>query len=273
MSLKINTNIASLNVHKNMVKTDNNLSSSLQRLSSGLRINKSADDASGMFIADSLRSQAFGLGQASRNANDAINIVQTADGALEESINIINIIKTKTIQAAQDGQTLKSRKAIQSDIDRLREEYDKIARDTSFNGQKLLSGGFTNKKFQIGAYSNETVPISINSTESNKIGHTTVSSVFPDKVGRLRMKAVNAQGTEIITQEVNIQYNNNPENGLGYLADEINKISDTTGIKAVAVVTSESKILAGKTGNNFSINGVLIGNVPVKANDSPKNSD
>ena len=113
MALRINTNIAALNAHKNLTKTDNSLSSSLEKLSSGLRINKAADDASGMAIADSLKSQSLGLGQAIRNGNDAISIVQTADAALEESINIVNTIKTKSIQAAQDGQSSESRSAIQ----------------------------------------------------------------------------------------------------------------------------------------------------------------
>lgn len=128
MALRINTNVAALNAHKNMIKTDNSLSASLERLSSGLRINKAADDASGMSIADSLRSQSMGLGQAIKNANDGINIVQTADAALDESINIINTIKTKSIQAAQDGQTTESRAAIQSDITKLMEELDIIAK-------------------------------------------------------------------------------------------------------------------------------------------------
>jgi flagellin len=128
MALRINTNIASMNAHKNMIKTDNSLSDSLARLSSGLRINKAADDASGMAIADSLRSQALGLGQAIRNGNDGIAIVQTADAALEESINIVNTIKQKSIQSAQDGQTTESRKAIQADISKLRDELDTFVR-------------------------------------------------------------------------------------------------------------------------------------------------
>ena len=146
MALRINTNVSALSAHKNMIKNDNSLSSSLEKLSSGLRINRAADDASGMAIADSLRSQALGLGQAIRNANDGISMVQTADGALEESIKIVNSVKTKSIQSAQDGQTTESRKAIQSDVDKLLEELDMIARTTSFNNQKLLSGNFSDKK-------------------------------------------------------------------------------------------------------------------------------
>ena len=171
MTLRINTNVAALNAHNNMLRNDKGLSDSLEKLGSGLRINKAADDSSGMAIADSLRSQGLGLGQAIRNANDGISMVQTADGALQESINIVNTVKTKAIQAAQDGQTTDSRKAIQADVDKSLEELDVIARSTSFNGQKLLSGAFTDKSFQVGAYSQETLGISISSAESNKIGH------------------------------------------------------------------------------------------------------
>ena len=139
MSLRINTNVAALAAHQAMIKNDGLLAASLGRLSSGLRINKAADDAAGMAIADALKSQALGLGQAIRNASDGISVVQTADGALQESINIINTIKTKAIQAAQDGQTTDSRKAIQADINKLMEELDMIAKTTAFNNQKLLS--------------------------------------------------------------------------------------------------------------------------------------
>lgn len=183
MSLRINTNIAAMNAHKNMVNNGNKLSSSLEKLSSGLRINKAADDASGMAIADSLRSQAMGLGQSIRNANDGISMVQTADGALEESINIINTIKTKAIQAAQDGQTGESRAAIQADVNKLMEQLDNIARTTAFNNQKLLSGNFTNKAFQVGAYAQETINISIASTESTKLGHIAQSTLTYGSAG------------------------------------------------------------------------------------------
>ena len=145
MALTINTNVAALSAHQSMIANDNKLSESLGRLSTGLRINKAADDASGMAIADSLRAQHMGIGQAVQNANDGISMVQTADGALEESINIINTIKTKSIQAATDSQTTETRKAIQADIDALMEELDVIAKTTSYNGQNLLSGVFSDK--------------------------------------------------------------------------------------------------------------------------------
>ncbi|MDY2999883.1 MAG: flagellin B, partial [Campylobacter hyointestinalis] len=119
MGFRINTNIAAMSAHTNSVMNNRNLESSLGKLSSGLRIQTAADDASGMSIADSLRSQANGLGQAIKNGNDAIGIVQTADKAMDEQIKILDTIKTKAIQAAQDGQNSDSRRALQNDISRL----------------------------------------------------------------------------------------------------------------------------------------------------------
>jgi len=271
MALRINTNIAALNAHKNLTKTDNALSSSLEKLSSGLRINKAADDASGMSIADSLKSQSLGLGQAIRNGNDAISIVQTADAALEESINIVNTIKTKSIQAAQDGQTTTSRKAIQSDIEKLTEELDNIAKTTSFNGQKLLSGNFTNKEFQIGAYSGETIGVSIQSTEAAKIGHLKTSELTLGGPGTVKLDVTSSLTNETYAlSSVELAYNNSAENGVGVVADALNKLSDVLGITATASVetTTKSNIEAGTTDASFAINGVTIGALDVQENDA-----
>lgn len=273
MTLRINTNVSALMSHKNMIKNDNALSASLEKLSSGLRINKAADDASGMAIADSLKSQSLGLGQAIRNANDGISMVQTADGALEESINIVNTIKTKSIQAAQDGQTTESRKAIQADVNKLMEELDAIAKTTAFNGQKLLSGQFTNKKFQVGAYSGETVGVSIGSSEAGKIGHLTTGLLKTDSLvgGEVRLSIYsNSQNSEVAIQSVNLAYDNTSENGIGALASAINKVADLTGVTAQAKVSSTSigAVAAGSTGTDFAINGVTIGALSVQANDN-----
>ena len=277
MALAINTNVAALNAHKNLIKTDNSLSSSLEKLSSGLRINKAADDASGMAIADSLRSQYKGLGQAIRNGNDAISIVQTADAALEESINIVNTIKTKSIQAAQDGQTLESRKAIQADVTKLTEELDTIAKTTSFNGQKLLSGNFNNKKFQVGAYAGETVDISIQSTEATKIGHMNTAELTygaPTTAGAAStLTIVSSLDNESYTlNAITLTSDNTSESGIGAVADAINKLSESLGISAEAVVesggTAGTAIAAGTTNTGFQINGITIGEVTVEANDA-----
>ncbi|QMX71015.1 hypothetical protein H4991_08895 [Campylobacter jejuni] len=127
MGFRINTNIGALNAHANSVVNARELDKSLSRLSSGLRINSAADDASGMAIADSLRSQAATLGQAINNGNDAIGILQTADKAMDEQLKILDTIKTKATQAAQDGQSLKTRTMLQADINRLMVLDDALA--------------------------------------------------------------------------------------------------------------------------------------------------
>jgi flagellin len=190
MGFRINTNIASLTAQTSAAINNRNLDSSLSKLSSGLRINKAADDASGLAIANSLRAQASSLGQAISNGNDAIGLIQTADGALSEYSNILDTIKSKAVQAASDGQNTTSRLAIQKDIDALMKELNIIAKTTSFNGQKLLSGSFQNKEFQMGANANESVKVSIASTETSQIGQTTRSNVT----------LANSQGGEVNLQ-------------------------------------------------------------------------
>ena len=176
MGFRINTNVAALDAHRNANMNNVGLDKSLKSLSSGLRINTAADDASGLAIANQLRSQSTGLGQAVRNANDGIGVTQTADGALEEYEGIINTIRTKAIQAGSDGQTSVTRAAIQKDIDRLLEEAQNIASTTSFNGQTLLNGAFEDKAFHIGAFSGETVNISIDDSQTAAVGEFSMVS-------------------------------------------------------------------------------------------------
>jgi len=171
MGFRINTNVAAMDAHQKSTMTNRMLDKSLGSLASGLRINSAADDASGLVIADNLRSQANSLGQAIANANDAIGVIQTADKAMDEQIKILDTIKTKAIQAASDTQNSASRAAIQADVDRLIEQLDNIAKTTSFNGQTLLAGNYTNKEFQIGAFSNQTINASIGNTQSLAIGN------------------------------------------------------------------------------------------------------
>lgn len=176
MGFNINTNIASMNAFRNSNFTNLAVDKSLTSLSSGLRISKASDDASGMAIANSLRSQANALGQSIQNANDGIGLLQTADGALEEYTKIIDTIRVKAIQAASGGQSLESRKKIQEDIGRLLEEAQNIATTTQFNGQSLLNGAFKNRSFHVGAYSGQDVKLSIENASVNEIAKGSVSS-------------------------------------------------------------------------------------------------
>ena len=273
MGFRINTNTAALTAHTSATMNNRSLDNSLAKLSSGLRINKAADDASGLAIADSLRSQASSLAQAVSNGNDAIGLIQTADGALNEYTSILDTIKTKATQAASDGQNSTTRLAIQKDIDKLMEELNIIAKTTSFNGQKLLSGTFTNKEFQMGANANESVKVSIASAETNQIGQTSRAdlNLASDMGGNVQLTLKSATtGKSITLKNVDVQFNNNVQNGMGALADEINRHSGETGISAKAVVSSSANVAvaAGTTGSDFAINGVSIGAIQVAANDN-----
>ena len=270
MGFRINTNVAALNAHSIGVMNNRELSNSLEKLSSGLRINKAADDASGLAIADSLRSQGNALGQAIRNANDGIGIIQTADKAMDEQIKILDTIKTKATQAAQDGQTAETRKALQQDITKLLEELDNIAGTTSFNGKQLLSGQFTNQQFQIGAYSHTTVNASIAATSSDKIGSTRFETghtiTQADSGVQLVFKAVDGKN-DIKLESVAISHS--AGTGLGVLAEVINKNSDKTGVRASysVLATAQSAIASGNV-TGLKINGITIGDiVDIKKND------
>ncbi|EAJ0249079.1 flagellin A [Campylobacter coli] len=270
MGFRINTNIGALNAHANSVVNARELDKSLSRLSSGLRINSAADDASGMAIADSLRSQAATLGQAINNGNDAIGILQTADKAMDEQLKILDTIKTKATQAAQDGQSLKTRTMLQADINRLMEELDNIANTTSFNGKQLLSGNFINQEFQIGASSNQTVKASIGATQSSKIGLTRFETGSRISVsGEVQFTLKNYNGIDDFKFQ-KVVISTSVGTGLGALADEINKNADKTGVRATFTVETRGMgaVRAGTTSDTFAINGVQIGKVEYKDGDS-----
>ncbi|EAL8878559.1 flagellin A [Campylobacter jejuni] len=270
MGFRINTNIGALNAHANSVVNARELDKSLSRLSSGLRINSAADDASGMAIADSLRSQAATLGQAINNGNDAIGILQTADKAMDEQLKILDTIKTKATQAAQDGQSLKTRTMLQADINRLMEELDNIANTTSFNGKQLLSGNFINQEFQIGASSNQTVKATIGATQSSKIGLTRFETGGRiSSSGEVQFTLKNYNGIDDF-QFQKVVISTSVGTGLGALAEEINKSADKTGVRATFTVETRgmAAVKAGSTGEDFTINGVKIGQIEYKDGDS-----
>ncbi|EAK6187989.1 flagellin A, partial [Campylobacter coli] len=259
-----------LNAKANADLNSKSLDASLSRLSSGLRINSAADDASGMAIADSLRSQANTLGQAISNGNDALGILQTADKAMDEQLKILDTIKTKATQAAQDGQSLKTRTMLQADINRLMEELDNIANTTSFNGKQLLSGNFINQEFQIGASSNQTVKATIGATQSSKIGLTRFETGGRiSSSGEVQFTLKNYNGIDDF-QFQKVVISTSVGTGLGALADEINKNADKTGVRATFTVETRgmAAVRAGTTSDDFTINGVQIGKVEYKDGDS-----
>lgn len=168
MALSVNTNASALNTQRNLNASSNNLATSLQRLSTGSRINSAKDDAAGLQIANRLTSQINGLNIAVKNSNDGISMAQTAEGALEQSTTILQRMRDLSLQAANGSNSEKERGALNSEVNELKKELDRISNTTSFGGKKLLDGSFGTTTFQVGSAANETISVNIKqmSTES-----------------------------------------------------------------------------------------------------------
>jgi len=172
MGLQINTNIAAMNAYRNLSGTQVSMSTSLERLSSGLRINRAADDAAGLAISEKLRAQSNGLNQATANAQDGISLIQTAEGALNESHSILQRMRQLAVQSANDTNSTTDRGAIQSEVNQLSAELTRISSSTQFNGQNLLNGTFSSKSLQIGANAGQNITLGINNMSALSLGVT-----------------------------------------------------------------------------------------------------
>ncbi|MFT6918671.1 MAG: flagellin [Cognaticolwellia sp.] len=170
MALSVITNTASLNAQRNLTKSGNDLATSMERLSSGMRINSAKDDAAGLQISNRLTSQINGLGVAQRNANDGISMAQTAEGAMQGSTDILQRMRELALQSANGSNSSDDRDAMQKEVSALQSELTRIADTTSFGGQKLLDGSFGSKNFQVGANANETISVTMSDTGADAIG-------------------------------------------------------------------------------------------------------
>lgn len=170
--MRINNNVSALNAWRNLSQTDNALTKALEKLSSGLRINRAADDAAGLAISEKMRAQVKGLNQAVRNAQDGISLIQTAEGALNETHSILQRMRELAVQAANDTNTDDDRAQIQQEVDQLIAELNRIANTTEFNTQKLLDGSFSGKLIHVGANAGQVIQIDINTMGAGALGNT-----------------------------------------------------------------------------------------------------
>jgi len=168
--ISVNTNVSSLNAQRNLSQSGSDLATSMERLSSGMRINSAKDDAAGLQISNRLTSQINGLGVAQRNANDGISMAQTAEGAMQESTNILQRMRELALQSANGSNSTEDRESLQKEVAALQEELTRIADTTSFGGQQLLDGTYGKKEFQVGANANETISLTLGSFGADKIG-------------------------------------------------------------------------------------------------------
>ena len=171
MPVVINTNVLSLNAQRNLSRSDSTLQTALQRLSSGLRINSAKDDAAGLAIANRFTTQIRGLNQAVRNANDGISLAQTAESALDELTNNLQRIRELAVQAANSTNSASDRAALDQEVQQRLAEVNRIASQTSFNGQKVLDGSFGSAQFQVGANVGETIQVNLTTgVRSDQLG-------------------------------------------------------------------------------------------------------
>ncbi len=180
MALTVNTNIASLNTQRNLNTSSRALDTSLQRLSTGSRINSAKDDAAGLQIANRLSSQINGLGVAVKNSNDGISMAQTAEGALQQSTSILQRMRDLALQSANGSNSTDERKALNDEVTELKKELDRISNTTTFGGRKLLDGTFGTTTFQVGSAANETISVKIDEMSTSSLEATFSSGTIDD---------------------------------------------------------------------------------------------
>jgi flagellin len=256
MALTINTNVASLNAQRNLGATQSNLAKSMQRLSSGLRINSAKDDAAGLAISDRMTSQIRGLNQAARNANDGISLAQTAEGAMQESTNILQRMRELAVQSPNDSNTGTDRASLQKEVAQLQQELDRIATTTSFNGKKVLDGSFTAQAFQVGANAGETISFSVGGASSTQIGAHQYKA--GGTLNTATASATNTVGAQTLTISGSL---GSADAGIledataRDIAANINNVSNDTGVSASAV-TYASMTVGGTGGaQSFDLYG------------------
>lgn len=271
MAQVINTNIMSLNSQRNLNASQNALATAMQRLSSGLRINSAKDDAAGLAISERFTTQIRGLNQAVRNSNDGISLSQTAEGALSSVANNLQRIRELAVQSANATNSANDRAALDQEVQQLKQEIDRVARQTSFNGLKILDGSFGDAVFQVGPNAGDTISIDLStSMRLNDLGAIarTTSSLFADSVG-IRIENEDLTVT-VGTETVNVAPGT--YSSLASLADAINtayrtSVNDLTAAPIATVGTGDD---AGRlVFSNPTTTAVTIGGANNPLSDDP----
>jgi flagellin len=267
MSQVINTNIASLTAQRNLNTSQSSLQVSLQRLSSGLRINSAKDDAAGLAISDRLTTQINGLDQARRNANDGISLAQTAEGALGTSGDILQRIRQLAIQSANATNSATDRKTLNDEVNQLVQEVNRVAGTTTFNGLKILDGTYQGQQFQVGANANETIGVSVQGASSNDLQNNSLgleSNTAADGLGAAEAAAANtAPGNNGVGAQTLTISGAAGSSGVGILvnsqaseiATAVNAVVSSTGVTAKAITTATIKTLSADGTVSLKVNG------------------
>jgi flagellin len=267
MSSVINTNLPSLNTQRNLSTSQSSLNTSIQRLSSGLRVNSAKDDAAGLAIAERMNAQVRGLNVAARNANDGVSLAQTAEGALGKIGDMVQRIRELSVQSSNATNNATDRTALQAEVAELKSEIDRVAGNANFNGTKLLDGSFSSAKFQVGADAGESITVS-SIADARLAGMgvvnraSTQSSTAISNLGATVLGDLTVNGTDIgvlpavgTTQERQAQ-----------IVDAINRISTTTSVGAYLDTANNTIVLT--SAGNITLTGAAGAKVGFVAADS-----
>ena len=276
MGLLINTNQSALSAQRQLNNSTGALSRSFERLSSGLRINGARDDAAGLSITTRFTAQIRGLNQAVRNSNDGISLAQTAEGALNETTNILQRIRELAVQAANDTNNDSDRASLQAEVSQLKDELDRIAETTNFNGNKVLDGSFLARDIQVGANVGETLSVSIAGAGTDDLARQArytggeVNATAIAGTGDLEINDTDIRATVAADDTFSTS---NEESSAIAKAAAINSSTESTGVRAIvnATTLSGAAIAAGADldeANYFAINGVEISGFTYQANDA-----
>lgn len=279
MGLFVNSNSSSMTAMRNLNRSTRSLGTSFQRLSSGMRINSAKDDAAGLAISERMTTQVRGLTQAIRNTNDGMSLAQTAEGALQETTNILQRMRELSVQSANDTNTDADRSSIQEEVDALISEMNRIAEKTTFNNQNILDGSFTGAKFHIGANSRENLTISVKDARATQLGRQARYSSANDisvaagqniSDGDVVIRGVTIRST--VAADDSLSTTLNDASAIAKAA-AINDSTEFTGVSAIVdstVVSAAADISAVTldSTNNITINGVTLTGFRVQNNDA-----
>ena len=247
----INTNLASLNAQRNLNRTQGDLTTALQRISSGLRINSAKDDAAGLAISERFTSQIRGFNQAARNANDAISLAQTTEGALAEVNNNLQRLRELAIQSANATNSATDRAALDSEAQQLIAEIDRVAQQTTFNSTKVLDGTFVSQAFQIGANANETISVSsVNGRTASLGAFATVSTLAQNNQ---RSLTANGLGATVLGDTNQLEVDELVINGTAVTAPSADGVSFNPG--ALSTLSAQSAIAIANAVNQAAAVG------------------
>ncbi|KXS41260.1 MULTISPECIES: flagellin N-terminal helical domain-containing protein [unclassified Candidatus Frackibacter] len=259
--MRINTNVAALNSYNQLKTTQSNMSKSLERLSSGKRINRAADDAAGLAISEKMKAQINGLAQAQRNAQDGISMIQTAEGALKETHSILQRMRELSVQAANDTNTNADRFEIQKEVNKLTEELTRIGNNTEFNTQKLLDGSLKAAKFQIGSNEGQNISLKINDMRAESLSVTADSSVSTFDAGTTNMAASGNSTTNLQGGAYSVSVTDSGGADL--------KAADGTVIASGALASGGTSVtFSGINGDSYTADDTTSGSVTIAISDA-----